>query len=165
MANIRREVAGWRAEGYAGASPTSRALLQWWFEAEHALEAADRTRSTFRYYFAQREAVESVIWLHDVKKVRDKFDLLRFDASGAVSATPDFIVRDTASSVWIVETKGREELDLPQKMARLKQWCTDASAASAAEGGPGYGFVYVDQQGFELHKPQSFAALVFQQTA
>ena len=26
-----------------------------------------------------------MIWLHDVRKVRDKFDLLRFDASGAVS--------------------------------------------------------------------------------
>jgi type III restriction enzyme len=42
--------------------------------------------SHFRYYFAQREAVESVIWLHDMKKVGEKFDLLRFDASGAVSA-------------------------------------------------------------------------------
>ena len=28
-------------------------------------------------------------------------------------------------TVWIVETKGREELDLPQKMARLHQWCDD----------------------------------------
>lgn len=86
VANILREVTGWRAAGYAGASPTSRTLLQWWFETEHPVEAADRTLSTFRYYFAQREAVESVIWLHDVRKVRDKFDLLRFDASGAVSA-------------------------------------------------------------------------------
>jgi len=82
-------------------------------------------------------------------------------ANGELSTyTPDFIVRDTAGAVWIVETKGREELDLPQKMARLKQWCADASAASAADGGPRYGFVYVDQEGFERHQPQSFAALV-----
>ena len=87
VAHIRQEVAAWRAAGYAGASPTSRALLRWWFETEHAIEGADRTLSTFRYYFAQREAVESVIWLHDVRRVRDKFDLLRFDASGAVSAS------------------------------------------------------------------------------
>ena len=69
-------------------------------------------------------------------------------------------MRTTDGDVWIVETKGREELDLPQKMARLRQWCADATAASAADDGPAYGFVYVDQEGFEQHKPQSFAGLV-----
>lgn len=85
VAKIRNEVSAWRAANYAGASDTSRALLNWWFETEHLVEQADGTFSPFRYYFAQREAVETVIWLHDVRKVRDKFDLLRFDASGAVS--------------------------------------------------------------------------------
>ncbi|CAN5207378.1 hypothetical protein BH24PSE2_BH24PSE2_01870 [soil metagenome] len=86
VANIRKEVTKWRDSGYAGASDTSRALLRRWFETEHLIENADGSLSPFRYYFAQREAVESVIWLHDVRRVRDKFDLLRFDASGAVSA-------------------------------------------------------------------------------
>lgn len=85
VAKIRSEVAAWRDAGYAGASETSRALLIWWFKTEHLVEQADGTLVPFRYYFAQREAVETVIWLHDVRKVRDKFDLLRFDASGAVS--------------------------------------------------------------------------------
>ncbi len=85
VAKIRSEVAAWRAVGYAGALDTSRALLSWWFETEHLVEQADGTLSPFRYYYAQREAVETVIWLHDVRKVRDKFDRLRFDASGAVS--------------------------------------------------------------------------------
>jgi len=86
VANIRKKVTAWRDAGYEGASDTSRALLNWWFETEHLVEQSDGTLATFRYYFAQREAVETVIWLHDVRKVRDKFDLLRFDASGAVSA-------------------------------------------------------------------------------
>jgi len=86
VANIRGEVKTWRDSGYAGASATSRALLRWWFDKDHLVEQADGGLSSFRYYFAQREAVETVIWLHDVKRVRDKFDLLRFDASGAVSA-------------------------------------------------------------------------------
>lgn len=86
VANIRKEVHAWRNAGYAGASPVSRALLRWWFDTEHLVEQADGTLSPFRYYYAQREAVETVIWLHDARKVRDKFDLLRFDASGAVSA-------------------------------------------------------------------------------
>lgn len=86
VAKIRAEVKDWRDSGYAGASSTSRALLNWWFEPEHLQEQADGTLSPFRYYFAQREAVETVIWLHDVRRARDKFDLLRFDASGAVSS-------------------------------------------------------------------------------
>lgn len=86
VANIRSEVAAWRDTGYVDAPRTSRTLLNWWFETEHLIEQADGTLAPFRYYFAQREAVETVIWLHDVRKVRDKFDLLRFDASGAVSA-------------------------------------------------------------------------------
>jgi type III restriction enzyme len=72
---------------------------------------------------------------------------------------PDFIVRDEDGTVWIIETKGREELDLPQKMARLKQWCADATTASVAEGGPTFRFLYVDQTSFEKHTPDSFAAL------
>ncbi len=86
VAKIREEVSEWRAAGYAGASTTSKALLQWWFNTEHMVEQADRSLSRFQYYFAQREAVETVIWLHDVRKARDKYDLMRFDASGAVSA-------------------------------------------------------------------------------
>jgi len=40
----------------------------------------------FQYYFAQREALETIIYLYDVVEVKDKFDLMRFDSSGAVSA-------------------------------------------------------------------------------
>ncbi|MBK7565925.1 MAG: hypothetical protein IPI21_17480 [Propionivibrio sp.] len=72
---------------------------------------------------------------------------------------PDFIVKTADGSVWIVETKGRAELDLPQKMKRLGQWCADATSASRAENGPAYGFVYVDQEGFERHAPRDFAGL------
>jgi len=86
VSNIRDQVKSWRDASYSGASDTSRALLRWWFETDHLVEQADGRLDSFRYYFAQREAVETVIWLHDVKQVRDKFDLLRFDASGAVSA-------------------------------------------------------------------------------
>ncbi len=99
VARIREEVAIWRESDYQGAAVTSRALLEWWFKTEHLLERADGTQTGFRYYFAQREAVESVIWLYDVRGARDKFDLMRFDASGAVSASmfdeawPRFVVK------------------------------------------------------------------------
>ncbi len=87
-----------------------------------------------------------------------KIDYVKAD--GDLSTyTPDFIVKDMRGAVWIVETKGREELDLPRKMARLAQWCADATAASQAEGGPAYRFVYVDQPGFERHAPKTLAEL------
>ncbi len=86
VAKIRQEVCAWRDKGYPGASGTSAALLRHWFETEHLTENADGSLSAFRYYFAQREAVETVIWLYEVRKARDKYDLLRFDASGAVSS-------------------------------------------------------------------------------
>jgi type III restriction enzyme len=86
VAKIREEVHAWRLDGYRGASTTSVSLLHWWFDTEHLLEEADGSLRPFRYYFAQREAVETLIWLYDVKQARDKFDLMRFDASGAVSS-------------------------------------------------------------------------------
>lgn len=86
VAKVRQEVFAWRATGYAGASTTSKALLQHWFETKHLVENADGSLSPFRYYFAQREAVETVIWLFEVRRALDKYDLLRFDASGAVSS-------------------------------------------------------------------------------
>jgi type III restriction enzyme len=99
VAKVREEVQRWRGSGYAGASATSRALLQWWFETDQLIDQADGSQAQFRYYFAQREAVESVIWLYEVRGARDKYDLLRFDASGAVSSNmfdedwPRFVVK------------------------------------------------------------------------
>lgn len=82
---IRRQVKAWRDDHYQGASDTSKALLNWWFNTEHILPKSDGTMFEFKYYFAQREAVESVIYLYEVAKVKDKYDLIRYDSSGAVS--------------------------------------------------------------------------------
>lgn len=86
VAKVRQEVFAWRAKGYPSASATSVALLRQWFETEHLIENADGSLSPFRYYFAQREALETVIWLFEVRRACDKYDLLRFDASDAVSS-------------------------------------------------------------------------------
>ena len=83
---LRRKVEEWRDSGYDGATETSIALLKWWFGREHLLSKADGAMAGFQYYFAQREAVETVIYLYDAVKIKDKYDLLRYDSSGAVSA-------------------------------------------------------------------------------
>ncbi|MBI3757685.1 MAG: DEAD/DEAH box helicase family protein [Deltaproteobacteria bacterium] len=94
---LRRKVKEWRDSGYVGATDTSKSLLNWWFNTPHLLpqaylpspsgrEAGGEGLAEFQYYFAQREALETIIYLYDVVGVQDKFDLMRFDSSGAVSA-------------------------------------------------------------------------------
>ena len=86
VAKLRIKVKEWRDGGYAGATRTSVALLNWWFNTEHLIPQADGTLVPFSYYFAQREAVETIIYLHDVAQIRDKYDLMRYDSSGAILA-------------------------------------------------------------------------------
>ena len=86
VAQLRKKVKEFRDGGYVGTSDTSKSLLNWWFQEPHLLSQADGTMAAFRYFFAQREALETIIYLYDVVGARDKFDLMRFDSSGAVSA-------------------------------------------------------------------------------
>ncbi|MHB1090198.1 MAG: PDDEXK family nuclease, partial [Ilumatobacteraceae bacterium] len=88
-----------------------------------------------------------------------KIDYVKADGDLS-NYVPDFIVKTSDDTIWIIETKGREERDLPQKMTRLRQWCADATSASQTESGSTYRFVYVDQEGYERNPPQTFASLV-----
>jgi type III restriction enzyme len=83
---LRRKVKEWRDSGYSGATDTSRSLLNWWFCTSHIMPQANGPDAEFEYYFAQREALETIIYLYDFAKVQDKYDLIRYDSSGAVSA-------------------------------------------------------------------------------
>ena len=82
---LRKQVKAWREKRYERATDTSRSLLNWWFNSPHLQEHADSSMAEFQYYFAQREALETIIYLYDVVGVKDKYDLMRFDSSGAVS--------------------------------------------------------------------------------
>jgi type III restriction enzyme len=82
---LRRKVADFRRGNYVGATDTSRHLLKWWFHTPHLIEKADGSTLKFRYYFSQREAIETLVYLSDVANVQDRYDLIRFDSSGAVS--------------------------------------------------------------------------------
>ena len=83
---LRGEVKQFRDSGYVGATDTSKALLRWWFQEEHLQPQSDDTMKPFRYYFAQQEALETIIWLVDVSGVKDKIDMMRYDSSGQVSS-------------------------------------------------------------------------------
>ena len=41
---------------------------------------------------------------------------------------PDFLIKKNDKEIFIVETKGREDLDDVRKIKRLAQWCKDVNA-------------------------------------
>ena len=71
---IRTEIFEWRQFGYDGISDTSRSLLNYWFNYKH--------ENDFCYYFAQRESVESVIYLFEKLNIRDNKELIKLDSWG-----------------------------------------------------------------------------------
>ena len=85
VADIRMGVHSWRLEGYPGVSKTSRDLLTHWFGAPHQIPRTDGSTFEFQYYFAQREAIETAIWLYEHEKARDPFSLMRYDSTELVS--------------------------------------------------------------------------------
>lgn len=78
---LRREVKKWREDGYKGASKTSKVLLDFWFNTEHLLPGRDGNMHEFQFYFAQREAIETIVWLYEVAKAHNKYDLIRYSST------------------------------------------------------------------------------------
>jgi len=72
--NLRAAVREWR-EGvtgrgqYAGSSDTTLELLDHWFQRDHLAKAKDASTYPFRYHFCQREAVETLIYLLEIRQV------------------------------------------------------------------------------------------------
>jgi type III restriction enzyme len=76
---LRRVVAEWRASNYKGATGTSRQLLNYWFHTDHRL----RNGTAFRYHDAQREAIETLVFVYEVAQTRRHRDLLERFAPNA----------------------------------------------------------------------------------
>ncbi len=86
------------------------------------------------------------------------FKLDYVNADGDISNYyPDFFVKLSDGQMFIVETKGQEDLDVPLKMERLRQWCEDINRVQSDVE---YDFVYVDQESFDEYQPSSFRQLI-----
>jgi len=66
VAAIREKVKAWRDADYPGVSETTRLLLNYWFRTDHR----PRGGAKFAYHPFQREAMETLIYLYEVAKVR-----------------------------------------------------------------------------------------------
>jgi type III restriction enzyme len=79
------------------------------------------------------------------------------DADGEIKDYyPDFFVKVSQKELYIVETKGREDLDDPLKIARLKQWC---EAVNKSQAEITCHCLYVRQEEYEKDTPKDFRDL------
>src|SRR5258706_7277722 len=73
---LRDEVREWRRQRYPGTALVTRRLLEWWFERDEERKAVGR-----RFFFCQREAVETAIYLYEIKtryKMPETGEFLRY---------------------------------------------------------------------------------------
>lgn len=67
--NLRAAVREWREAFYAGASDTTQILLNHWFGRSHRRQTEAGEEYEFRYYYCQREAIETIIYLKEVRRL------------------------------------------------------------------------------------------------
>ena len=60
---IRAAVDEWRGKDYPGASEVTQRLFEYWFQEDHDITGFP---VPFRYYFCQREAIETLVWLVEI---------------------------------------------------------------------------------------------------
>jgi type III restriction enzyme len=89
---LRAAVKEWRDLHYPGASDTTRELLAHWFERPHRVALSADEDFEFRYYFCQREAIETFIYLLEIRRLRSLSSLL-FEYGGPTGETEALGVR------------------------------------------------------------------------
>lgn len=98
VASIREHVDAWRRGGYPGSSATTRRLLEHWFLDEHQTPDG----RPFRYFFTQREATETLIYLYEVAKRRTLASMAAQFASRPVAVGgqqyPRYVVKAATGS-------------------------------------------------------------------
>lgn len=112
--NLRKAVDDWRDNDYPGVTETTKELLTFWFYNDHKVNG-----ELFNFWFCQREAIETLIYLFEVKKFADlkpviqeysenfQKDLFRDDIEN-VDGTRKLIR-------YFPELKQEGEQDLPEK--------------------------------------------------
>ncbi|MBM3242922.1 hypothetical protein FJZ31_42225 [Candidatus Poribacteria bacterium] len=70
---LREAVKSWKEGGYKGATDTTRELLNYWFLSDHRLPNGRQ----FHYYDSQREAIETLIYVYEIAKVRIRKELIQ----------------------------------------------------------------------------------------
>jgi type III restriction enzyme len=82
---IRQAVADWRTSGYPGITATTKLLFNHWFNTDHRL----KNGRPFKYHPFQQEALESLVYIWEVEKVRTRKELLeRYTTKALLGSVP-----------------------------------------------------------------------------
>lgn len=101
--NLRGTVRSWRATDCLGVSDTTRELLHHWFGRDHVLATGSGEKLPFRYYFCQREAIETLIYLSVERSHRLAARVARRDRRWTICAARffgDTEAKDNAGRVF-----------------------------------------------------------------
>ncbi|MGQ9569805.1 MAG: hypothetical protein ACUVWP_03820 [bacterium] len=77
--SLRKAVYTWRDQGYQGTTSTTKRLLQFWFNEDHIALG-----EPFEFWFCQREAIETLIYVYEVMKKRNFIDMARDFVAGPI---------------------------------------------------------------------------------
>ena len=111
---LREKVDAWRDGGYPGASEVTSRLFKYWFEEDHEISGFD---SPFRYYFCQREAIETLVWLIEIAGQRDTVDLIK----AHVPISQNNLITKNIEFVTAIGNKRRIRRHDPESDARREQ--------------------------------------------
>lgn len=78
ISKMRDAVGQWREDSYPNASEVTKRLFEYWFEEDHEVEGLS---IPFRYHFCQREAIETLVYLVEIKGFKGTQQLIRDFAS------------------------------------------------------------------------------------
>lgn len=81
---LRKAVFNWRNQGYPNTTKTTQRLLEFWFKEEHILE-----NKPFQFWFAQREAIETLIYVYEVLRKRRVIELAQDFGEGRLEYNPE----------------------------------------------------------------------------
>ncbi|MCL0076317.1 DEAD/DEAH box helicase family protein [Dehalococcoidia bacterium] len=76
---LRKAVFAWREESYPNTTDTTRRLLQFWFSEDHIVDG-----EPFEFWFCQREAIETLVYVYEVMKKRNFIDMARDFGVGTI---------------------------------------------------------------------------------
>ena len=76
---LRKAVYTWQEQGYPNVTATTKRLLRFWFEEDHLLQ-----NEPFKFWFCQREAIETLIYVYEVMKKRNFIDMARDFGAGPI---------------------------------------------------------------------------------
>ncbi|MGQ9818253.1 MAG: DEAD/DEAH box helicase, partial [bacterium] len=76
---LRKAVYTWRKRGYPNVTATTKRLLQYWFYEDHLVN-----NEPFEFWFCQREAIETLIYVYEVMKKQNFIDMARDFGAGPI---------------------------------------------------------------------------------